>query len=174
MGGVRATGVERKLAEEAFVVSMTDTGGRITYVNRTFIEISGYSEAELLGKPHSLVRDPEMPAAIDRLMWDALKGDREFLLLIRSLGKDGSHHWGFLTIVPSHDAQGRVIGYYSVQRKASPEAIAVIGPLYRAMREEELRTPGDRGVQAGLSMLNSVLKEKAMGYEQFVLHLQFA
>jgi PAS domain S-box-containing protein len=170
----KASGVERKLADDAFVVSITDTSGRITYVNRTFLEISGYSEAELLGKPHSLVRDPDMPAAIYHLLWEALKANREFVLFIRSLGKDGSHHWGFSTIVPSHDGQGRVIGYYSVRRKARPDAVAAIGALYRAMREEELRKPGEQGVQASLAVLNNVLSEKGMSYDQYVLHLQSA
>jgi PAS domain S-box-containing protein len=174
MAKTEPNGEERKLADDAFVVSITDTSGRITYVNRTFLEISGYSEQELLGRPHNLVRDPEMPAAIYHLLWEALKASREFVLFIRSLGKDGSHHWGFSTIVPSHDGQGRVIGYYSVRRKALPSAVAAVSGLYRAMREEEARSPGKRGVQASLAVLNNVLSEKGMGYEQYVLHLQSA
>lgn len=174
MRTVKSNGVERKLADDAFVVSITDTSGRITYANRTFLDISGYSEQELLGKPHNVVRDPEMPAAIYRLLWEALKASREFVLFVRSLGKDGSHHWGFSTIVPSHDAQGRVIGYYSVRRKPSPGAIATISELYRAMRGEETRRPGDHGVEAALAVLNNVLREKGMDYEQYVLHLQSA
>ncbi len=169
---IKPTSVERKLGDDAFVVSMTDREGRITYANRTFLEISGFSEAELIGKPHRILRDPAMPAALFKRMWDSLKHGDEFVLFIRSLGKDGSHHWGFSTLIPSHDAKGHVIGYYSVRRRAAPGAIDVIAGIYRTMREKELRAPGEAGVKASLAVLNDFLAEKGMSYDQFVHSLQ--
>lgn len=165
---------EHELPEEAFVVSMTDRSGRITYANRTFLEITGYTESELLGKPHSLLRDPLIPRTLYRMLWEALKRDDEFVMFIASLGKDGSRHWGFSTFIPSHDPQGHVIGYYSVRRRAAPGAVATIAGIYRAMREEEQRMPGDAGMDAGLNLLNNILAEKGMSYEQFVFGLQAA
>lgn len=171
---VKPSGVEHELAEDAFVVSMTDREGRITYVNRTFLELTGYSEGELLGRPHSVLRDPAMPAGIFRRMWETLKHDREFVLIIRSLGRDGSFHWGFSHMIPSHDATGSVVGYYSVRRKASPQAISAFSAIYQTMREQETRAPGESGVKAGLSLLDNMLAEKGMGYEEFLYRLQAA
>jgi len=163
---------ERILGDDAFIVSTTDKAGHITYANRTFIELSGYSERELLGRDHSIVRDPGMPRAIFKLMWDALKREEEFLLYIKSRGKDGVAYWGYTTMLPLRDGNGTLTGYFSVRRKPKAGALDVIEPLYRAMCEEERRAPGDAGIQASLSILKNVLAEKGVSYEQFILALQ--
>lgn len=170
MQSIKPTNVERELAADAFVVSMTDRNGNITYVNRTFLAISGFTEEELLGQPHNIVRDPAMPASIFKMLWQALGRGEEMALYIRSLGKDGSHHWGFSSLVPSHDGAGNVVGYYSVRRKAAPAGVSVIGDLYRVMRDAEARG----GIDAGMQVLDRVLAEKGQSYEEFVFGLQTA
>lgn len=163
---------ERVLAEDDFIVSKTDLQGRITYGNRIFIQISGYAEDELLGTPHSILRHPDMPRAIFKLLWDTLQDKRELFAYVKNLAKDGSFYWVFANITPSFDGRGGVIGYYSVRRKPRPEAVKTVEALYRAMLEAERRAgDGQAGMKASLALLNQTLHEKGMGYEEFVLGL---
>jgi PAS domain S-box-containing protein len=163
---------ERQLDDGAFIVSKTDTNGRITYANRTFQRLSGFSEKELLGHEHSIVRDPEMPRAIFRLMWEALKREEEFFVYIKSHGRDDSYYWGFATMIPSYDAAHQVNGYFSVRRKPAAGAVASISELYRAMCEEERRVGGDGGIDASTALLGNFLTEKGMSYAEYIVGLQ--
>jgi len=163
---------ERVLGEDDFIVSKTDLKGVITYGNRIFIDISGYSEEELLGSPHSILRHPDMPRTVFKLLWDTIQARREICAYVKNLAKDGSFYWVFANITPSLDAAGQVIGYYSVRRKPRPEAIQAISPLYRAMLDAERKAgDGQAGMQASLTILNQALEQKGMGYEEFVFGL---
>lgn len=163
---------ERLLAEDDFIVSKTDLKGIITYGNRHFIAISGYSEQELLGAPHSILRHPDMPRAVFKLLWDTVQAKREICAYVKNLAKDGSFYWVFANITPSCDSRGNLIGYYSVRRKPRPEAVQVIAPLYRAMLEAERRAgDGQAGMKASTALLHQTLEQKGMGYEEFVFGL---
>ncbi len=81
---------EKRLGEEEFIVSKTDISGKITYANRIFMEIAGYSEKELLGTQHNVIRYPDMPRAAFRLLWDTIKQKQEFFAFVKNLCKDGS------------------------------------------------------------------------------------
>ena len=163
---------ERVLGPDDFIVSKTDLKGIITYGNRIFIEISGYSEGELLGAPHNILRHPDMPRAVFKLLWDTLQAKQEICAYVKNLAKDGSFYWVFANITPSFDRHGGVIGYYSVRRKPRPEAVAAVSALYRTMLEAERRAgDGQAGMQASLAILHRTLEEKGMGYEEFVLGL---
>ena len=76
-GNIAPTQQERVMREQDFLVSKTDLKGRITYGNRIFIEFSGYSEAELLGKQHNIVRHPDMPRGVFKFLWDTIQQKRE-------------------------------------------------------------------------------------------------
>jgi PAS domain S-box-containing protein len=163
---------ERVLAENDFIVSKTDLKGVITYGNRIFIEISGYAEDELLGAPHSILRHPDMPRTVFRLLWDTVQSGREICAYVKNLAKDGSFYWVFANITPSFDSRGTPIGYYSVRRKPRPEALQVVRPLYQAMLEAERRTgDGQAGMKASLAILNQALEQKGMSYDEFVFGL---
>lgn len=163
---------EKVLGTDAFLVSKTDKSGRITYANQTFIDLSGYSERELLDKDHNVVRHSDMPRGVFKLMWDTLKRPEEFIGFVKSRGKDGSAYWAYATIIPSFDPRGEVIGYFSVRRKPKEGALAAIEAIYRAMLEEEARQSGDAGVRASVALLNNLLAEKGLSYEQYILGLQ--
>lgn len=163
---------ERMLAEDDFIVSKTDPKGIITYGNRIFIAISGYSEEELLGSPHNILRHPDMPRAVFKLLWDTLQARREINAYVKNLAKDGSFYWVFANITPSLDHRGEVIGYYSVRRKPRPEAVGTVAALYRTMLDAERKAgDGQAGMKASLAILNRTLEEKGMGYDEFVLGL---
>ncbi|WP_291270718.1 PAS domain-containing protein [Geothrix sp.] len=163
---------ERVLEEDDFIVSKTDLKGLITYGNRIFIGISGYSEEELLGAPHNILRHPDMPRSVFKLLWDTLQAKREICAYVKNLAKDGSFYWVFANITPSFDRRGEVIGYYSVRRKPRAEAVKAVGALYRTMLDAERKAgDGQAGMKASQAILNRTLEEKGMGYEEFVLGL---
>lgn len=163
---------ERVLEEDDFIVSKTDLKGLITYGNRIFIGISGYAEEELLGAPHNILRHPDMPRSVFKLLWDTLQAKREICAYVKNLAKDGSFYWVFANITPSFDRRGEVIGYYSVRRKPRAEAVKAVSALYRAMLEAERKAgDGQAGMKASQAILNRTLEEKGMGYEEFVLGL---
>ncbi len=125
---------EVELSENSLIVSKTDLKGQITYINRDFIEISGFSESELLGRPHNIVRHPDMPVEAFADMWVALKEHRPWVGLVKNRCKNGDHYW-----VEAHAApiveNGQTIGYMSVRRKASRDKIQAAEAAYALFRE---------------------------------------
>lgn len=166
------TGREITLPDDAFITSKTDTRGRITYGNHIFIDISRYSEKELLGAPHSIMRHPDMPRGVFKLLWDTIAKGEEFQGYVKNLSADGSHYWVFATVTPDFDEKHNITGYYSVRRRPRKEAIAAVEPVYALMRRAEEQAPGSRQPQAGLDCLLKIVKEKgAKDYADFVLTL---
>ena len=106
--------IERKVSN--FLVSKTDTKGKILYCNDEFVAISGYSERELLGKPHSIVRHPDMPRTIFKYLWDTLAQGKEVNAYVKNMAKDGSYYWVFANVCPSSSANGQIVAYNSVRR----------------------------------------------------------
>jgi PAS domain S-box-containing protein len=151
--------------DDTIIVSKTDTKGKITYCNEIFMEVSGYEEEELLDRPHSILRHPDMPKAIFKLLWDSIQSKNEINAYVKNLCKDGSHYWVFANVTPSYNAKNEVIGYFSVRRKPRKEAMQIIQPIY----EELLRIEKASGMDASIEHLLNLLKEKGMTYEEFIL-----
>ncbi len=163
------TTVERKMREEDFIVSKTDLKGRITYGNRIFIEFSGYTEAELLGSQHNIVRHPDMPRAVFKLLWDTIQSGRECFAYVKNMAKDGSFYWTFANVTPSYDLDGRHIGYLSARRKPKDEAVRFFSDLYRTMLEAERQAGARDAIAASTEILTDLLAEKGTTYDEFVL-----
>lgn len=100
------------------IVSRTDLNGILTHVNDAFVEISGYSEEELLGKPQHILRHPDMPKAAYADLWNTVKAGNKWHGYVKNLCKDGSHYWVYATVVPNI-RRGETVGYTSVRRKPS-------------------------------------------------------
>ena len=163
---------EIKLGEEEFIVSKTDTTGKITYANRVFMEISGYGERELLGVQHNIIRHPDMPRAVFKLLWDTLKEKKEFFGFVKNLSKDGSYYWVFANVTPDIDNEGRVVGYYSVRRQSPISAIRTVEPIYREMvRIEKSAGSVKQGIAKAQGYLQELLQSKRTDYEKFALEL---
>jgi PAS domain S-box-containing protein len=162
---------ERQLREEDFIVSKTDPSGRICYCNRIFMEIAGYTELELLGHQHNIIRHPEMPRVVFHLLWQTLKEGREFFGYIKNLCKDGSFYWVLANLTPTLDPSGRVVGYYSVRRRPNPESVRLIEPIYADLLAEERRAGAKQAIQASSRMLQSRLSEYGSDYDHFVLEI---
>lgn len=151
-----------------FIISKTDTQGKLTYVNKIFMEMAEYSEKELLGKPHNIVRHPDMPRAVFKLLWDRIKNKEEIFAFVVNKTKKGNEYWVYANVTASLDASGKVVGYYSVRRMPNPDAIQKIIPLYKKLTDAEKKG----GVEASTKILNDILKEKGMNYDEFIISLQ--
>ena len=169
---ITPTTVEHSLNRDSFIVSKTDTKGRLTYANRTFMQISGFSEPELLGKQHNILRHPDMPRAVFHLLWDTIKQGHECFAFVKNLSKDGSFYWVFANITPDYDSNDNVCGYFSVRREPRREAIDVIEPLYKKMLAAEQNAGTRDAIAAGTQVLQSALQEGNAEYEPFILSLQ--
>ena len=170
------TGIERHFHPDDVIVSKTDLKGRVTYANRTFLDIAGYSEKEILGQPHSIIRHPDMPRCVFKLLWDTIEQDREIFAYVVNRAKGGDHYWVYAHVTPSYDLSGRLVGYHSMRR--SPDAGIIkqhIIPLYRAIKaKEETFANRKEGMAAGTAMIVELLQSKGMTYEQFVAELSRA
>jgi PAS domain S-box-containing protein len=169
---IRPTGVETLLGEEELIVSKTDLKGRITYANDIFVRMAKYSYAELMGAPHSMIRHPDMPRCVFELLWDTLQVKQEIFAYVVNLAKDGSHYWVFAHVTPTFDARGNIVGYHSNRRKPDPAQIERIKPIYQTLSAEEARHANAKdGMRASFDAMVGLLKQKGVGYDEFVLSL---
>jgi len=166
---IAPTAVERTLRQDDFIVSKTDLKGHITYGNRIFIEFSGFTEAELLGSQHNIIRHPDMPRTVFQNMWDSIQGGRECFAYVKNLAKDGSYYWVLANVTPSYDDNGRLVGYFSVRRKPKDEGVRYFTDLYRSMLAAERQAGAHDAIAASTKILNALLTEKGTTYEKFVL-----
>lgn len=130
------TSQEYTLRDDQLIVSKTDLKGRITYVNRDFLEISGYTEQELIGEPHNILRHPDMPAEAFEDLWRTLKEGRPWTGYVKNRCKNGDYYWVLANAAPIVE-NGKTTGYISVRRKASAEAVAAHEAAYKLFKEKK-------------------------------------
>ena len=166
---VTPTSLEKVMRDDDFIVSKTDLKGRITYGNRIFIEFSGYTESALLGAQHNIIRHPDMPRAVFKLLWDAIQARRECNAYVKNMARDGSYYWVFANVTPDLDRDGNISGYFSVRRKPSAAAVKTASDLYRAMLAAENQAGARDAIAASTKILSDLLAEKGMSYDELVL-----
>jgi methyl-accepting chemotaxis protein len=127
--------VEVELDEHTLIASKTDLKGLITYVNKAFVDISGYSESELIGQPHNILRHPDMPSEAFADMWRDIKNGRPWTGVVKNRCKNGDHYWVLANVTPLREG-GNVVGFMSVRRKASRQQISAANAAYAAIREK--------------------------------------
>ena len=123
------------LQPDTLIVSKTDLKGLITYVNRDFVSISGFTESELIGEPHNLVRHPDMPVEAFEDLWETLKQNRPWTGYVKNRCKSGDYYWVEANATPIWE-NGVVTGYMSVRRKADPAVVRQVDEIYRQFREK--------------------------------------
>lgn len=166
---VTPTGRESFFAEEEIIVSKTDLRGRITYANDVFLRVSRYSAEEVLGQPHSIIRHPDMPRCVFKLLWETIEAGGELFAYILNMAKNGDHYWVFAHVTPSFDAAGKIVGYHSNRRKPDPAQIAKIDPVYRMLLDEERRAEDRKqGMRLAHGKLAAMLQEQGVSYDQYV------
>ena len=156
------------MQENDFIVSKTDTKGRITYGNEVFIKMSGYSEKELLGAPHSILRHKDMPKVVFKLLWNQIKANKPINAYVKNLTKQGDFYWVFANVTASINQKQNILGYYSVRRKPSKKALETVEGLYKNLLEIER----NQGLDQSEKALKDILNKAGVGYDEFVLNLQ--
>ena len=133
---VFASHVEVPFPEGRLIVSRTDLEGILTHANDAFVELSGWERDDLIGKPHHILRHPDMPKAAFKDLWDTVEAGKKWHGYVKNLRKDGSHYWVYATAVPNI-RQGKIAGYTSVRRKPSRTRIEELIPVYRDWLAQE-------------------------------------
>ncbi|MEN8177999.1 MAG: methyl-accepting chemotaxis protein [Pseudomonadota bacterium] len=131
------TGREIPMRDDMIIVSKTDLKGLITYANSTFMEIAGFSEAELIGKNHNIVRHPDMPAAAFQDLWDTLQAGKPWTGIVKNRAKNGDHYWVQANVTPLY-SNGHIAEYMSVRRRATPEQVRGAELLYAQINQGKL------------------------------------
>jgi PAS domain S-box-containing protein len=163
------TTVERFFPEDEIIVSKTDLKGHVTYANETFLKIAGYTEEEILGKAHSIIRHPDMPRCVFKLLWDTIQGGNEIFAYVKNMAKTGDYYWVFAHVTPTFDESGRIVGYHSSRRVPDRGQVELFTGIYAQLLQEEKRYPDWRtGMEAAGKMLLEMIASKGMEYEEFI------
>lgn len=169
---VYLSGKEREMKDGDIIVSKTNLKGHVTYGNRTFCDIADYVVAEVMGAPHSILRHPDMPRCVFKLLWDTIESGKEIFAYVLNLAKNGDHYWVFAHVTPSYDEKGSVQGYHSNRRKPNSAAVERVKGLYKILLDEEKKAPDRKvGMQNAYNLLLKILKDKGVSYEEFILSL---
>ena len=153
---------EIALDPKRYIVSETDAKGTITYCNDYFVQVSGYSREEMLGKKHHIIRHPDMPKILIKLMSQRVKNGQNINAVIKNMAKDGRNYWVFTEFATRKDLDTHeVIGYTASRKAASKHVVEVVSSLYAKLLEIEK----NQGVAASEVYLNRFLKEKGEDIE---------
>ena len=147
------------------VLSKTDKFGSIEYANDAFVEVSGYEDYELIAQPHNIIRHPDMPKVIFKILWEHLKKGENFHAVIKNLSRSGRYYWMITDYEIVKDEDGEIINYIA-KRKAMPEEPLrkIIEPLYKKLLQIEIVS----GIDGSEKYLKGFLEEKNMDYEKWI------
>lgn len=164
------TGKECFFGEDEIIVSKTDTKGHITYANDVFLNVAGYSEREVIGQPHNMIRHPDMPRAVFKLLWDTVQAGSEIFAYVVNRAKNGDHYWVLAHVTPSFGRDGGIIGYHSNRRVPERRILDDhIIPLYKSLLAEEAKHGNAKeGMQASFDAVVNLLEERGVQYDEFV------
>jgi len=166
------SGHEVKLDPDELIVTKTDSTGHITYANRIFMKLAEYPEAALLGQPHNIIRHPDMPRGVYRLMWKTQQEGREFFGVVKNYTASGNYYWVLANVTPDYDSQRKLQGYFSVRRPPSRHAIETVTPIYAQMCQLESGLNKAAAPDASVQWLLQQLQQRGFSsYESFVLTL---
>jgi PAS domain S-box-containing protein len=167
------TTVESFFDGDDIIVSKTDLKGRLTYTNKVFCDISGYTEAELVGQPHSLIRHPDMPRAVFKLLWDTILDGREIFAYVKNMAKNGNFYWVFAHVTPTFDKSRSIVGFHSNRRVPDRRVLdSAIIPLYaQLLRAEKAHVNGKDALAAGSKALADFVASKKVVYDELIFAL---
>ncbi|PSM53314.1 histidine kinase [Campylobacter blaseri] len=157
--------IELALDPNRYFISKTDTKGIITSVNEYFMKIAGYTREELIGKPHSIIRHPDMPKIIYKILWDKIQSGQNIAAICKNLAKDGKYYWVVTDFEINKDPNtGEIIEYTAYRRAPSRETIETVIPIYKELIEAEKIG----GMEASEKHLQRILKNMGMSYDDFI------
>ena len=128
--------IETEVPHDEVITSRTDLNGNITYANELFCEISGYTLDELIGKPHNIVRHPDMPKSIYKELWETLKSGNQWTGIVKNLRKDKGFYW-VKAIVSGVYKDGKLVEYKSLRAPIGYEEKLEHQKLYDTIRQKD-------------------------------------
>ncbi len=171
-GRIVPSSTERRLQEDELIVSKTDTRGIIIYANKKFIDLAHYTEKELLGKPHSIVRHPDMPRCVFKFLWDSLKADQEVFAYVKNMAKDGAFYWVFAHVTPTYNMSGNIIGFHSNRRAPKFDKVPAVESLYASLLSiEKGANSTAEGMKESYQKLVETLGSMGVSCNEFFLSL---
>ena len=163
---------EITFSPDEVIVSKTDKSGKLLYANDVFCRVAEMSTDEVIGKPHNLIRHPDMPRVIFKLLWDTISKGEEIFAYVKNRSKSGKYYWVIAHVTPSYDAQGQINGYHSNRRSPTRSAIDKISEIYKQLLNEESKHSNRKeGLEASEAMLHKMLDDAGMTYSEFVWSL---
>lgn len=167
------SGIERTFGEDEIIVSKTDTSGRLLYANDVFLRIAGYTEREVIGQPHSMIRHPDMPRVVFALLWETIASGSEIFAYVINLAKNGDHYWVFAHVTPTFAPDGSIVGYHSNRRVPSARGLATIVPLYAELAAAERACSTKRdGIAAARALVDQKLASLGLPYDALMFALE--
>lgn len=130
-------GAVRTFGDDETIVTKTDLKGRITYANDVFLRVSAYDEDEVVGQPHNIIRHPDMPAGVFKLLWQRLEEGQEIFAYVLNLAGDGVAYWVLAHVTPTLDPAGRPVAYHSTRRTVPSAVVSKLGGVYGTVRRAE-------------------------------------
>jgi PAS domain S-box-containing protein len=170
---IQPTNVETYFDADDIIVSKTDLKGRITYANTVFCQISGFTLPELIGAPHSLIRHPDMPRAVFKLLWDTILDRQEIFAYVKNMSRKGDYYWVLAHVTPSFSKTGEMIGFHSNRRVPNRKTLEqTIIPLYAdVLREEAKHRNGKDALAAGFKYLTDFVATRKMRYDELIFSI---
>lgn len=170
---IQPTGVERTFDPNEIIVSKTDTKGIITYANKTFLTIAGYTEQEVMGQPHNMIRHPDMPRCVFQLLWDTLEQGKEIFAYVINMAKNGDHYWVYAHVTPTFDESMNIVGYHSSRRVPKADVMPSIKDLYGKLLDIEKNHSGSPkdALAASMGTIGQLLKDNGVCYDEFIHNL---
>lgn len=169
MRNVTPVNEEIRFDTNEIIVSKTDEKGRIQYANDVFCKVSEMSTKEVIGQPHSIIRHPDMPRSVFKLLWESIQAGKEIFAYVKNMSATGKFYWVIAHVTPTRDASGKITGYHSNRRMPSRQGIADIEPLYRELVEVENSFPSRKdGLEAATKHLQDKLAALGKTYDEFI------
>ncbi|WP_457626832.1 methyl-accepting chemotaxis protein [Persephonella sp.] len=153
--------MESPFRPDEMFFSITDLKGIILSGNKVFYRTSKYTREELIGAPHNIIRHPDMPRIIFKLLWDYIRSGKPIVAYVKNMAKDGSYYWVLATVMPLKDEYGQIQKYVSIRIKPTTEYLDLVNRLYKELLEEEKKG----GMDASYQKLVETLK--SLGYESY-------
>ena len=154
---------------DEIIVSKTDTKGRIIYANDVFCRVAEMSTSDVIGQPHNIIRHPDMPRAVFKLLWERLLSKKEIFAYVKNMSLTGKYYWVIAHVTPSFGSDGTLAGFHSNRRVPSPQAIADIRPLYQdLLRIEQENTDPKAGLLESATFLEKATQDIGQSYDEFV------
>ena len=158
---------EIHIPKDKVLLSSTDKKGIITYCNEDFVETSGYEEWELAGAAHNIIRHPDMPRVIFKLMWQRIQNKNNIIAIVKNLAKSGKYYWVMTDFVIKEDQHGNIIGYKAFRRPAPKKAIEAVTKLYKKL----VKIEETKGMDIAEEFLIGFLDGKETTYDDFIENL---